>query len=233
MKPINKKGGLFFILLGFWILGVQAPPLQAMGTKQGENPPKTQIQKSAPGASDNIQVIVPIGTSVKVQLNQSIRIATHRSGQSFFATLKEPIRVGSQTLVSEGIPLIGVISRSVESGHFAGRALIELRLVRIMMPDEKIYPLETEPFRKTGRAHSLRNLGLIGVGAIVGAGLGNLLGQIPGALLGLGFGGGIGAVMAYVTGKEDLFIKTGSELVFKLARPLPLSFQAPSSISSK
>ena len=72
---------------------------------------------------------------------------------------------------------------------------------------------------------AVENPGKLRVGVILGAGLGNLLGQIPGALLGIGLGGGTGAVLAYVTGKEDLFVKAGSELGFKLSQPFTVSLK--------
>jgi uncharacterized membrane protein len=136
--------------------------------------------------------------------------------------------LGGKTLIPEGIPLLGVISRSVESGHFSGTALIELQLVRIFMLNETTYLLTTEPFQKTGRAHLLHNVGLIGGGAILGAGAGFLFGQVSGALVGMGLGAVTGGVFAYVTGKEDLFLKAGTELVFKLSRPTTISIPPPS-----
>jgi hypothetical protein len=88
--------------------------------------------------------------------------------------------------------------------------------------------LTTKPYQKIGREHLIRNIGLIGTGAILGAGLGTLLGKTFGALSGIGLGGGIGAVLAYVTGKEDLFLKVGTDLVFTLSAPITVSL--PSSL---
>jgi hypothetical protein len=223
-----KRVFLLIFLLMFFALWVNVPALMAMGSNKGKTPQKTQSQQSTLPILEPIQITIPVGTLFKVQLNQSIRASIHRNGQSFFATLKEPIMLGGKTLIPEGIPLLGVISRSVESGHFSGMALIELQLVRIIMPNETTYLLTTEPFQKTGRAHLLRNIGLIGGGAILGAGAGILFGQISGALVGMGLGAGTGAVFAYVTGKEDLFLKAGTELLFKLSRPITISFNPPS-----
>lgn len=172
-------------------------------------------------------MVLPAGTPFKVQLNQFIRTSTHRPGQSFFVTLKEPVMAGNQVLVQAGVPLIGLIIQSKESGHFSGSALIELQLSRLILPDGSTLPVNTEPFKKWGQAHFLRNIGLIGVGVILGAGLGKMMGEITGALMGIGLGGGTGAVVAYVTGKEDLFLKAGAELIFKLSRPLTLAVTTP------
>jgi hypothetical protein len=229
MKITNKKGIFIFVFLLFLVLGGEERTLLALGSNKNEPPQKPTALNSSPPLTETVQVSVPLGTLFKVQLNQFVRTSTHRSGQSFFATLKDPVVIGGQVLVQAGVPLIGVISQSRESGHFSGSALIELQLTRMIMPDGTTLSISTEPFKKIGQAHFLRNVGLIGIGTIMGAGLGNLLGQIPGALIGIGLGGGTGAVLAYVTGKEDLFVKAGSELVFKLSQPFAVSFKIPGS----
>ncbi len=217
-----KKLFLLIVLM-FLVLVIKVPVLPAMGFNSGEPPPQNQSGKPSSPVSETIQLTLPAGTSIKVQLNQSIRTSTHRTGQTFFATLKESLLLGEKTVLPAGVPFFGLISNIVESGHFSGTALIELQLVRVIMPDQSTYSLSSKPFQKSGRAHFLHNIGLIGGGAILGAGLGTLFGQVPGALSGIGLGGGIGAILAYVTGKEDLFLKAGAELVFTLSRPITVS----------
>jgi hypothetical protein len=232
MISINKKNGPWILLISalvFLGLGIKVPDLSALGSNKDGPPQKSQVQKPSSPVPELAQITLPAGTSLKVQLNQSIRTSTHRTGQSFFATLKEPLLLGEKTVLPMGVPFIGLISSIVESGHLSGTALIELQLVRVIMPDQSTYPLTTKPFKKLGRAHLIHNIGLIGTGAILGAGLGTLLGKVSGALLGIGLGGGIGTVLAYVTGKEDLFLKAGADLVFTLSVPLTVSF--PSSLS--
>jgi hypothetical protein len=233
MKNINRRARALFIFLMVLASWAKTPDLLSMGINKVEAPSKNQSQKSFSLVSGTNQVVVPAGTAFKVQLNQSIRTSTHRSGQTFFATLKDPVSMGGQVLVQSGAPLIGVISRSQESGHFSGSALIELQLTRLIQPDGTTLPISTEIFQKKGQSHLLRNIGLIGIGGILGAGLGNLLGQISGALIGIGFGGVTGAVFAYVTGKEDLFIRAGTDLGFKVAHPFTVSLQTSSPIPSK
>jgi hypothetical protein len=231
MKNTSSKGRALFFFMMFFVLWLKVPELMAMGTNKGEAPSKNEPLKTS--ASEPIQAVIPAGTPIKVQLNQTLRTSIHRSGQSFFATLKEPLVIKGQVLVQAGAPLIGVISQSRESGHFSGSASIELQLTRIILPDGTTLPLATETFKKTGQAHLIRNIGLIGVGSILGAGLGNLLGKIPTALIGIGFGGGIGAVLAYVTGKEELFIRAGTDQDFKVAHPFNVLIQPSSPAPSK
>jgi hypothetical protein len=231
MINLNKKNCSSILLISalvFLALGIKVPDLSALGSNKEGPPPKSQVQKPSSPVSELVQLTLPAGTSLKIQLNQSIRTSTHRTGQSFFATLKEPLLLGEKTVFPMGVPFIGLISNIVESGHLSGTALIELQLVRVIMPDQSTYPLITKPFQKIGRAHLIHNIGLIGTGAILGAGLGTLLGKVSGALSGIGLGGGIGTVLAYVTGKEDLFLKAGADLVFTLAGPITITL--PSSV---
>jgi uncharacterized membrane protein len=228
---VKQNFWLFFPLI-FFLSWVVTPSLQAMGSNKSLPPPVVPFNNLSPSTPPKLQVTLPAGTPIKVQLNQSIRTSTGRKGQTFFATLKEPVGFGKQTIFPAGIPLIGVITRSEESGHFSGTALIELQLVKLILSNEQILPMDTKPFQKKGQVHFLRNIGLIGGGAIIGAGSGNLLGQIPGALIGIFIGAGTGAIMAYITGKEDIFIKAGTEVIFKLSRPMAFFLPSDQSVPS-
>jgi len=213
------------LIISFYLLSLSNPlALQAMGSKGGK-PSNAAPQKGVPKGPipETIQITVPPGTSFKVTVNQALSSSKNKTGQSFTASLKDPIMLGGQVLVPVGAQFEGFLSRVIESGRFQGTALLEIRLNRVTLPDQSVYVLATEPVLKQGRAHLLRNMGLIGGGAILGAGIGSALGQISGAIIGIGSGGGTGAVLAYVTGKEELTYKTGSEVVFKLSLPITVS----------
>jgi hypothetical protein len=225
-----------WLLLFFFVACLGLPPgLLAKGSKGG-TPAKETVKKppakSSPVLPETIQVSLPVGTLLRVRLNQPVSSSRNKTGDPFTATLKESLVISGQELVPSNSQLEGKISQAVESGRFQVSALLELRLNRLTLPDRTAYALATEPFRKTGRSHLLRNIGLIGGGAILGAGIGSVFGQVSGALLGIGLGAGAGAMMAYATGKEELALKAGSELVFKLSQPVAVSVK-PSATAPK
>ena len=94
MITTSKPIFLLVVLWGLLGVGGQEPCLWALGSNTNSPPQKTAALKSSAPLTETVQVSVPVGTPFKVQLNQFIRTSTHRSGQPFFATLKEPVVVG-------------------------------------------------------------------------------------------------------------------------------------------
>jgi hypothetical protein len=238
VKRIMKKNNsaIVWLLLFFFTASLCFPPFLMAKGRKGGTPTKGGAQKSPPTVPgkvpETIQVTIPAGTPIRVHLNQAVSSSKNKTGDQFSATLKEPLVISGQALVPANTQLEGFISQSVESGRFQGTALLELRLMRLTFPDQTAYTFNTDPIKKTGRSHLLHNIGLIGGGAILGAGLGSLFGQISGAVLGIGLGAAAGAMMAYATGKEELALKAGSEVVFKLSLPVTVSVK-PSATAPK
>lgn len=202
-------------------------PLWAMGGKPGAPAAPDAKRKGVPAPSvpETINVSLPGGALIRVQLNQALRASVLRTGSTFPATLKEPLTVGGEVMAPRGALLDGFVSKIVPVSRFWGGGSLELNLTRLVLPDQKAYVLSTAPFIRAGKSHAFRNLSLIAGGGILGVGLGSLLGQITGALVGMGIGGGTGGILAWVTGPSDINLAVGSELVFKLASPVTFALK--------
>jgi hypothetical protein len=204
-------------------------PLWAMGGKPGAPAAPAAKKKGlpapAPSVPETIRVSLPVGTLIRVQLNQALRASVLRAGATFPVTLKEPLTVGGQVLAPMGSLLDGVVYKVIPVRRFWGGGTLELSLTRLVLPDQKSYPLATEPFIRAGKSHAFRNLSLIAGGGIVGVGVGSLLGQMTGALIGMGIGGGTGGILAWVTVPSDISLAAGTELVFKLSSPVTFTIR--------
>jgi hypothetical protein len=198
-----------------------------MGGKPGA--PSAPIAKKkgvpAPSVPETITVSLPAGTLIRGQLNQVLRASVLRAGSTFPATLKEPLTIGGQVIAPMGSLLDGFVSKVIPVRRFWGGGTLELNLTRLVLPDQKSYPLSTEPFIRAGKSHAFRNLSLIVGGGILGVGLGSLLGKITGALVGMGIGSGTGGILAWVTGPSDISLAAGTEVVFKLSSPVTFTIK--------
>jgi hypothetical protein len=195
------------------------------GKPEVPSAPVSRKKEVAPTAPETIEVRLPAGTLIRVQLNQTLRASSLRTGSAFPGTLKEPLTVGGQVIAPRGSFLDGFVSRAVPKSRFWGGGLLELKLTRLVLPDRKAYFLNTEPFIKAGKSSVLRNISLIAGGGIVGIGLGSLLGQTAGTLIGMGIGGGTGGILAWVTGQSDITLPAGSEAAFVLSTPVPFTIK--------
>lgn len=219
------------LLVGLFLLSPEDgfSPLWAMGGKPGAPsapaPRKKGVSTPTPSVPETIELHLPAGTLVRVQLNQALRASLVRAGFTFPATLKEPLTVGGQVIAPMGSFLDGFVSRAEPVSRFWGGGSLELRLTRLVLPDRKAHFLTTEPFIRAGKSSALRNLSLIAGGGIVGVGLGSMLGQLTGALVGMGIGGGTGGILAWFTGPADISLAAGAELVFKLSSPVTFTIK--------
>jgi hypothetical protein len=201
--------------------------LYGMGANPGDAPGKTGKRGGAatpaqvkPTIPEFIQIVVPVGTPLRARLNLPLKTSMARVGSIFHATLIEPLAVGGQVIAPMGIPLEGFVSRVSPPNRFRGGGILELRLRRLILQDQRSYFFSTDPLVKDGKSTLTRNIGLIAAGGILGAGLGSMLGQTAGALIGIGVGGGTGTVLSWATGSTDLAWPAGCEMIFRLSSPI-------------
>ena len=213
--------GAVLCLLAFTttLYGLGANPGDAPG-QAGKRGGATTPAQAKPAIPEFIQIVVPVGTPLRARLNLPLKTSTVRVGSIFHATLMEPLAVGGQVIAPLGIPLEGFVSRVSPPDRFRGGGVLELRLQRLILQDQRSYFFSTDPLVKAGKSTLTRNIGLIAAGGILGAGLGSMLGQTAGALIGIGVGGGSGTVLSWATGSTDLALPAGSEIIFRLSSPI-------------
>jgi hypothetical protein len=164
-------------------------------------------------------VIVPEGTAIRVSLDHSISSASSQAGDSFQATLADPVVVNGKTVIPAGSRAQGALINAKESGRLSGRAYLQLALTSIEVNGDR-YDVNTTSVSRTGGSHKKRNWGWIGGGAAGGTVIGALAGGGKGALIGGPVGAGAGVAVAAITGKKNTGYRAEQELTFRLTEPL-------------
>ena len=72
------------------------------------------------------RVVIPSGTRFRVSLIDAVSSDKSRPGDSFMASLAEPIAVDGKTVLEKGTIIHGRVVDAKESGRVKGRATIEL-----------------------------------------------------------------------------------------------------------
>jgi hypothetical protein len=164
---------------------------------------------------------IPEGTVIAVFLTDPISTAKNKAGDTFTASLADPIVVNGQTVADRGATVKGRVIDAEGSGRVKGTANIRLALTSIVA-GEKSYPIVTRPYVAEAESTKGRDAGIIAGGGGVGAAIGALAGGKKGAVKGAVIGGaaGTGAVLA-TKGKE---VEFGSEtkLTFALEKTAEL-----------
>ncbi len=162
---------------------------------------------------------IPAGTVVNVRLQNSVSSATANPGQTFDATLDEPLVVNGKTVAPRGAAVTGRVVEAKSSGRLHDSGYLRLTLSSIAVNGKSV-PVETSSLFAKGANHNKRNAALIGGGAGAGALIGGLAGGGKGALIGGLVGAGAGTGGAYATGKKDVAFGAERRLSFRLTQPL-------------
>ena len=164
-------------------------------------------------------VDVPAGAAIRVSLDHSISSASSRAGDSFSATVTEPVLVDGKTVIPAGARAQGTLIGARESGRLSGRAYLQLALTSVEVNGER-YDVNTTSISRVGGSHKKRNWGWIGGGAAGGTVIGALAGGGKGALIGGPVGAGAGLAVAAITGKKNTGFRAEQEITFRLTEPI-------------
>lgn len=183
---------------------------------------KPRMKRTTP--AKRVVVLVPVGTNLKVRLEDSLSSKESRAGDKFTATVLDPVRFNEATLR-------GHIRSIVKSGKIKGRTTMNLAFDSITLADGRTGTLhgyvtrvydsnarsdEEGGVQSEGRGNQTIKRGAIGgtAGAIIGA----IAGGGKGAAIGLIVGGAAGAGSLAVGGSKELKLEAGTEMLVHVTR---------------
>src|SRR5256884_6149877 len=161
-------------------------------------------------------VLVPIGTNLKVRLNDTLSSTDSRVGDRFAATVIDPVRF------SEGTAH-GHIKSILKSGKVQGRTTMNLAFDSIDLPGDpakhgvlhgyvtRIYSTNAKTDEEGGvqsESRGKQTLKRSGIGATAGAIIGGIAGGGKGAAIGLILGGAGGAGSIAMQSGEEIKLES-------------------------
>lgn len=200
-------------------------------TERVQEPRHEPAIVGAPGASSNrvlspasvpqrASAMLPEGTPIVVRTVSQIDTDQNRVGESFEATLEQPLTQDGQTLAPQGTRVIGRIAYAQESGRVSGRPQLILELTELVV-NGQTYPLRTSDSVHVGGSQAKRTAAAAGGGAALGAIIGAIAGGGKGAAIGAAAGAGAGAGIQVLRG-QTLKVPAETVLQFELQKPLTL-----------
>lgn len=186
---------------------------------------KPSLKKPAPKTA--AKPIVPVGTNLKIRLNDTLSSKESRAGDKFTATVMDPVRFNEATVH-------GHIRSIVKSGKVKGRTTMNLSFDSIDLAGTngkhgvmhgyvtRVYGSESTKTDEEGGVQSesrgKQTAKRTGVGATAGAILGGIMGGGKGAGIGLILGGAAGAGSLAVKGSKELKLESGTEMLIHVTR---------------
>lgn len=141
----------------------QAADMPAQAPAPPEEKPKPQ------------PIIVPAGTALTVTVDQALSSKNSQSGQSFLATLAQPVTVRGKTAIPKGSSVTGTVVTAKEKGKIKGEGQLSLVLASITIRG-KNYPIQTGALDSTLKGKGKRTAATTGGGAAGGALIGGIAG---------------------------------------------------------
>ena len=185
---------------------------------------KPGLKKPAPRT--NVAPLVPVGTNLKIRLNETLSSKESRAGDKFTAIAIDPVRFNEATVH-------GHIRSIVKSGNVKGRTTMNLSFDSIDLPGDppkhgglhgyvtKIYGTSAKTDQEGGvqsESRGNQTLKRSGIGATAGAIIGGIAGGGKGAGIGLILGGAGGAGSLVMKGSKELRIESGTEMLVHVTR---------------
>ncbi|HMK23771.1 MAG TPA: BON domain-containing protein [Terriglobales bacterium] len=187
---------------------------QEMAPVAAPAPPPVEKPKPQP-------IVVPAGTTLTVTTGQALSSKTSQAGQTFLATLAQPISVGGRPALPKGATVSGKVVSAKAKGKIKGEGELSLALTSISVRDHT-YDISTEVLSSTVKGKGKRTAGTTAGGAAGGALIGGIAGGGKGAAIGALVGAGAGLIGGAATGNKQVEVPAESALSFTLSAPLTL-----------
>jgi hypothetical protein len=239
-----KRSAVFLVVLSLGLLSGCGNKNQATNNEPASTAPgagqqtasptdaanNTQSNSSAPApepglkqrASNSSQPItIPAGTVITVRTAQSLSSKTSQAGETFNATVAQPVDVGNTVVIPDGASATGTIVTAHPLGRFKGGALLQVRLTSVTINGHPVQ-VQTSSVARSEKGKGKRSATFIGGGAGLGALIGGLAGGGKGAAIGAISGAGAGTAGTAFTGNKDIVLPAEAALSFKLQQPVTL-----------
>src|SRR5262249_21662584 len=177
-------------------------------------PPPAEAPKPEP-------IVVPAGTELTVTTDTALSSKTSQAGQTFLATVAQPVTVNGTTAIPKGSSVTGTVLSAKTKGKIKGEGELSITLKSITIRGHN-HSLQTASLDSTVKGKGKRTAVTTGGGAAAGA----LIGGIAGGGKGAGIGAAVGAVGGLIggaaTGNKQIEIPAETPLTFTLSHPLTL-----------
>lgn len=178
---------------------------------------KPQPKAAAPAAAAPAAprtVTVPAGTAINVRLVQGIDVDVSQSGQTFKATVDDPVMIGGAIVIPRGASAIVQAVKVEQSGKMKGSDKVTVKLNAIGFGG-MMYDVASSYVESKGQGEGKKTTRKVAGGAGLGAIVGGIAGGGSGAAIGAAVGGVTGAAVAS-GGEEHLKLPSETRLQFQL-----------------
>jgi hypothetical protein len=191
------------------------------GTPQGpQYPPQQQYPQQSPVPAT---LTIRPGTYITVHVDQWLSSDKNQQGDTFFASLAEPLIVDGVVVAQRGQTVRGRVTEAQKAGRVEGTSKLAVELTGLTLVDGSQVGLQSHMVTRNGSTSEGRDAGAVAtttaLGAIIGAGAD----YGRGAAIGAGAGAAAGIVGVLLTRGRPTVIGPESVLTFQLGTPVTIA----------
>lgn len=176
--------------------------------------------RSSSSTSASVQgpsgIEIPAGTQITVRMIDSVDSQTAHVGDTFRASIDEPVYVDNQAVIQRGADVTAKLVEDQQSGKMAGRTVLKLALTSVKVNGRDV-EVTTQDIVRESTSRGARTGKVVGGTAALGAILGGIVGGGRGAAIGAGAGAGVGAGAQEVSSNQRVKVESETRLIFTLA----------------
>jgi hypothetical protein len=187
------------------------PPVIVAAPAPPQNVPVQNVSLPAPSIETRVPhtVTLATGTLLPVRVGETLSSAHNQPGDTFLATLTQPLVIDGFIIAERGARLEGRVVQ-------AGASRLGISVVRLATADGQNIRIRTEPFVKQAGSSAGTDAAKIGGGAALGAIIGAIAGGGKGAAIGAGAGGAVGAGDVLLTRGQAAEITVETRVTFRV-----------------
>ena len=203
-----------------------APSGQSAAAAPRASQPSSSSPASQPAsraAAPPRSLMLDAGTALTVRTTTTISTKSHKAGDTFAASLEEPLVEGTFVIAPKGATVVGKVVDSDPGGRVSGVASMTVSLDSMETADGQTIGLDTNPIRIEAQSTVKKDATKVGIATGIGAAIGAIAGGGKGAGIGAATGAGAGTGVVLATRGDAAEIASESVLDFQLASPVTVT----------
>jgi len=209
-------------------------PSQPVDRSDAYGQPRTSPPQTSPQSNDRPpaartsppryglppQVTIRPGTFVTVRTDQPLSSDRNQEGDTFSATLTQPIVVDGIVVAQRGQTVMGRVAEAKKAGRAAGVSHLSLQLTGLTLADGTQANIQSQMVTRNGQTSVGNDVAAVGTTTAVGAAIGAAADWGRGAAIGAGAGAVVGLAGVLLTRGHPTVVYPETLLTFRIDTPV-------------
>lgn len=166
------------------------------------------------------ELTVRPGTFVTVRMEQEVSSDHNQQGDTFTASLAQPLVVDGVVVALRGQTVVGRVAEAVKAGRAQGTSRLALQLTGLTLADGSQAIVQSQMINRNGQTSVGNDVGAVATTTAVGAAIGAAADWGRGAAIGAGAGAAAGIVGVLLTRGHPTVVNPETVLTFRIESPV-------------